>query len=123
MINIKELLSRNAIEFRPEALETLNRPGVYMFVRDDRALYIGASDAVVGRALARNHHKRKVFKDALKGASLIIFPCQSLADARELEDRLIHELRPEHNQRGGWKQIAKILGYATAGTAATAYKR
>jgi hypothetical protein len=50
-------MSGSAIEFKLDALETIQGPGVYMYCVGDEALYIGSSRKVIGRALARNHHR------------------------------------------------------------------
>ena len=102
----EHMVSPQAIEFSPEALQTLRSPGVYMYVREDKAIYVGASSSAIGRALARNHHRRK---DLLVGTSLLLFPCKSAAEARQLEDKFIADLQPELNQRGGIKQLAQKL--------------
>jgi hypothetical protein len=109
----------NAIEFDVAALEILRSPGVYIYVKDDRAIYIGASRSMIGRALARNHHRRK---DLLAGASLLLFPCKDLHEARRLEEQMIGELRPVCNERGGWKHAADLLG-VTYHTVCNTYKQ
>lgn len=108
-----------AIEFNSEALSILRGPGVYLYVKEDRAIYVGCSRSAVGRALSRNHHKRM---ELLKGTSLLIFPCKTQTAAQQLEEKLIFDLRPIGNERGGWKEFARILGYASTGTARHAYK-
>jgi hypothetical protein len=97
----------------------LRGPGVYMYVRDDQAIYVGASTSAIGRCLARNHHRKQ---ELLAGTSLLLFPCKDRKSARELEDWLIFELKPILNKRGGWKQLARLMGYSRAGAAAHAYK-
>lgn len=119
-MDIKEFLSqKNALEFDASALAVLRGPGVYMYVRDDKAIYVGGSSSAIGRCLARNHHRKN---DLLLGTSLIVMPCKDRKSARELEDWLIFELKPLCNQRGGWKQFANLLGYSSLSSAASAYK-
>lgn len=105
-------------------LASLNGPGVYMYVRDDRAIYIGSSKSVIGRPLARNHHKRKQFREHLEGASLLIFPTVSFDRAKQLEAEMCATLKPILNQRNAKmtpaKQLASLLGI-TPHAAASAY--
>jgi hypothetical protein len=116
----KKLVCGQAMEFGAEALRYLNGPGVYMYIRDDKALYVGSSRSLMGRAGSRKHDKRGVF--IYDATSLIMFPTRTHADALKLEDQLIFELRPEHNKRGGWNQVFEQLGYATRDAASSAYK-
>ena len=100
------LTKREAIEFTNEGLATLRSSGVYMYVRADEAIYIGAAKKVLGRALARNHHK---LPELLTGTSLILFPCKTYEEAKELEKQLISELNPMYNERNGKMTIAERL--------------
>src|SRR5467141_351669 len=106
------LSQRNALEFSVDALTVLRGPGVYLYVRDDKAIYVGGSRSAIGRCLARNHHRKQ---ELLIGTSLIIFPCKDHKSAKELEDWLIFELKPLCNERGGWKQLAIRLGVTLRG--------
>ena len=102
---------QQAIEFKLDSLEVLRGPGVYMYCVEDKAIYIGASRKVVGRILARNHHRSAELSAA---TSLIVFPCMTWKEATELESKLIADLRPELNMRNGKyyraKQIAEQFG-------------
>lgn len=100
------LTNRKAIEFGNQGLKTLRSAGVYMYVLDDQAIYIGAAQKVLGRALARNHHR---LPELLRGTSLILFPCDTYTEAKELEKELITDLNPVYNQRNGKMTIAKRL--------------
>lgn len=116
-MDLKQFLSQStAIEFKPADLAILRGPGVYMYVLEDKAVYVGGSRSAVGRSLARNHHRKS---ELLLGTSLIIFPCKDHAAAKELEDWLIFELKPALNRRGGWKQLAKALGISRSATKIT----
>lgn len=116
-MNAKKFLSHSsAIEFNAESLAILRGPGVYMYVREDKAIYIGASRSAIGRCLARNHHKKQ---HLLAGTSLLIFPCKDHTAAKELEDWLIFDLKPIGNKRGGWQQLANALGMTRSGTTQT----
>jgi predicted GIY-YIG superfamily endonuclease len=103
---------RKAIEFDANGLQILNNPGVYIYTKDDRAIYVGSSDCVIGRALAANHHKRKEFKQILNGASLLIFPCDTAKQALELEKIITAELQPILNERNllPADELAQALG-------------
>ena len=106
-----------AIEFSNEALNTLRSPGVYMYVLEDRAIYIGASEKMLGRALARNHHK---LPELLTAASLILFPCATYEEAKRLEKEAISQLKPMYNERNGKMTIAKRLAQQLGITPAAA---
>jgi hypothetical protein len=71
--------------------------GAYMYCVGDKALYIGASRKVVGRILARNHH----VKGLEVATSLLVFPCKTWQEAKDLESCLCAECRPELNMRNG----------------------
>ena len=100
-----------AIEFDAKGLQILRGPGVYMYVQNDRAIYIGSSESVIGRALARNHHKRFDFAK-IPGLSLLIFPCDSAQQAYELELKFTARLKPLLNERNlqDINQLAQYLG-------------
>jgi hypothetical protein len=100
------LTNRKAIEFSGDSLAILRSAGVYMYVREDRAIYIGAAKKVLGRALARNHHK---LSELFSGTSLILFPCDTYEEAKQLEAELISDLKPEYNERNGKMTIAKRI--------------
>jgi hypothetical protein len=104
-------------------LASLNGPGVYMYVRTDRAVYIGSSKQAIGRAFARNHHKRKQLREALEGASLLIFPTISYERAKQLEAEMCAALEPELNERNAKmtpaKQLASLLGITPQAAAFT----
>jgi excinuclease UvrABC nuclease subunit len=100
------LTKRKAIEFDSSSLAILRSPGVYMYVRNDEAIYVGAAHKVLGRALARNHHKRA---GLLIGTSLILFPCDTYEEAKQLEKELITDLKPVKNQRNGKTLVAQHL--------------
>jgi excinuclease UvrABC nuclease subunit len=92
---------------------------VYMFVREDKAIYVGASHEVIGRALAANHHK---IANLLEATSLILFPTTTYQQALNLEENLIADLQPIYNERGGLKRIAQIMGLSPRSLQAT-YKQ
>ena len=97
-LDIKKFSHLQAIEFKTDALDILRGPGVYMFCEGDRALYIGASRKVIGRILARNHHRLKELGSA---TSLLIFPCKEWSETKTLESCLIAECQPILNMRNG----------------------
>ena len=116
---MKFLSHPNALEFDVKAPAILRGCGVYIYIHEDRAVYVGSSSHTVGRCLSRGHHRRE---ELLLGTSLIILPCKDVEAARELEDWLILELRPICNRRGGWAELARLMGFSSQNSIAQVYK-
>ena len=88
-----------------------------MYVAEDgTALYIGSSKMLLWRALRKDHetaHAREESK------SCLFIPCKSIALARQLEQKLIFDLAPKHNKRGGMNQLAEAMGMSGQSAAFT----
>lgn len=70
----------------------LGGPGVYIFEKDGKALYVGMSRSnVFGRAASPIHHRVAARSTA---DTVIIYRCDSPQEAIDLESKLIWELRP-----------------------------
>jgi hypothetical protein len=86
----------------------LKRPALYVWLRGDTILYVG-----IGRMGARRifsvHHR---LNDVLPGDQIILWPMESLADAKEAEAIILESTRPRFNKRGryGVRAVAKLLG-------------
>lgn len=102
-------LKTNAIAFNAESLALLTGPGVYMYLVNNKAIYVGSAKSLAGRSMSRGHHQRKNVSIA---NSLMLFPCDTHAEALELEMQMISDLRPRFNGRGFKKVRAKKLAKA-----------
>jgi hypothetical protein len=100
---------RKAIEIGQEGLDILRRPGVYMYVQDDKAIYVGSARKLGERAIGKGHHKAT---DITKAQSLIMFPCRNYQEAYDLEQRLINDLSPRLNNRNPLQidRLKELLG-------------
>lgn len=77
----------------------LTQPIVYVLRSGAGAvLYVGASARGLTRVLDQTHHAIGSLEPADR---FDIYRCVSIADALDLERRLIRELKPERNQRAG----------------------
>ena len=72
-------------------------PIVYIFIRDDKPIYIGLSKHGLARALHGGHHLRK--KINFKTYTLTAISCSTEKIAFELETNLIGILNPKLNKR------------------------
>ena len=117
-MTIEEFKGMQAIEFTLPSLSILMGPGAYVYCVGDTAIYVGSSKKVANRMFARNHDKREEFKRA---TSVLILPCETWADAEELESELTATLQPELNIRNmrvpRAKSLAKLLGNGLQATA------
>jgi hypothetical protein len=102
----KYVAGAECVELTAKQLRILARPGVYVFLTaENTALYVGSSTAF----LKRISHTDHPCADAAS-SSVIFLPCKSIQDARKLEQRLIFDLKPVLNQRGGASVLAESLG-------------
>jgi hypothetical protein len=83
--------------FSNAQLDSLTRPCVYQFMKDGKPLYIGSSANGLLRFAGNGHHKASVRRRA---DEIRVIWMSTESEARELEKRLIGELRPPCNGRG-----------------------
>ncbi len=88
-----------AIEFTGDVWRSLCKPCVYVASNETEVLYVGLSDRGLSRPFSPDHHKLKASpcRDAV--ASLKVYPCKTLGDARKAERILIAALNPKWNDR------------------------
>ena len=109
-MNIRHhLASQTAIELTRQQADILAGPGVYLYLRGDTALYVGSSKQLGWRSFKRC---RKAETARQTCDTILMLPCLSHASALALEEQLIGDLRPQYNQRGGFKEIKRLLGCA-----------
>jgi hypothetical protein len=112
MSEIRDYVAGNeCVEMAPAQLEKMRAPGVYLYLSDDGStIYVGSSYNMLWRA-AREDHEHAKARSASK--SILFIPCKTLNDARALEQKLILELRPALNKRGGMRLLAHRLGLSS----------
>jgi len=106
-MNLETFTSKKAIEIDSASLAVLRGPGVYMYVKDDLAIYVGSAHHLACRCFGKQHHK---LSEIQTGTSVLMFPCETYEQARQLEDELILDLRPRFNGRSGRASFAKLMG-------------
>jgi len=84
--------------FTGREFRNLMRPLVYIFLRDDRILYVGVSSHGLKRALEAGHQQKEARSicDEVR-----ILTCDSLEDALKLEVALIRQFQPALNVAPG----------------------
>ena len=111
---VKRLAPGGGVEFSGATFRQLIGPGVYVWLRGDEALYVGASRTAFARAADRRHHKIKLGKDVADADSVLFYPCGTLGAALNLERELISSLRPRYNDHSLYHRMAALLGYKHA---------
>jgi hypothetical protein len=109
------LAPKGGVEFSGAVFHQLIGPGVYVWLRGDEALYVGASRTAFSRAASPRHHRIRLGKDVAYGDSVLFYSCATMADALELEAALIQALRPRFNHNGRWGSISTRLGFTRVG--------
>ena len=105
------LAPHGGMEFTGAVFKQLIGPGVYVWLRGDEVRYIGASRSAVWRAGSPQHHRIALGKEVAHEDSMLFYPCETLANALELESELIQALRPRLNHNGLWHRVSARLGY------------
>jgi excinuclease UvrABC nuclease subunit len=92
------------MNFSSEDLKSLSGFGVYLFSKDNKIIYIGATVHGLGRCLAPNHRVASLFKEGL--VTLDFVPLDSREEAFALEEQLIEDHQPELNrtQKDGYRR-------------------
>lgn len=77
----------------------LNKPGVYLLKCGDVILYIGSSANLALRPVKRDSGHKSRWAAILRSDNSELIPCESLTKARQLEEQLIIQHRPQFNLR------------------------
>ena len=105
-------LAGPGIEFPAVTMRELLGPIVYVWVRGDRALYVGMSTRGISRL---GGHHRLVLTQIEETDALLVYPCQSAKYARTLEETLIRALCPSLNKQGTRRRdLMHALGLSRA---------
>lgn len=106
---VAELVVSDAgMSFPMNDLRLLDGPVVYAYMLDGVPLYVGSSVDGLKRVCSVRHHRVKVRGEA---DECRIWPCLSVAAARELEGILIEKLKPQYNERlPGRRGAGMLLG-------------
>lgn len=78
----------------------LSGPGCYAFMRGKQFLYIGSTSNLEERPLkkVRKGHENR-YTAILQATHTKLFPCATLAKAKQMEELLIREHKPQFNLR------------------------
>ena len=111
MKSLDELGVTEGLEFSGENYRLLCGPGVYLFMSETEALYVGMSKSVIARPFTFSHWKaRKAQREATR---FIIYPCRTVGDALDLETMFIERLHPKYNTKQKVAMVCRRLGIAT----------
>lgn len=93
---ISRLCKKREYRFNKANLANLLSPCVYVYLRENEALYVGMSKQGLLRALS--FKENKYWMDLPKEADeLLVFPVDDEKTAREAERMFIQELQPKYN--------------------------
>lgn len=95
-------------QFKGNDFRDLCKPGVYIFMKNGKPLYVGMSDALIHRAAAKNH--RQAVRSRAECDKVLLYPCLSIAAAKQLETLLISRLHPPSNENSKRTLLRKSLG-------------
>ncbi len=76
-----------------------NKPGVYVFWRDDERLYIGCTANLAHRPIKRDKGHVSRWSAILQATRTELIPCESITKAKQLEEQLVRKHRPIFNIR------------------------
>lgn len=99
---MEELISKLIIQdsgqsFNGNDFRSLKNPGVYVFLKGSKPLYVGMSKCVLQRIGFANHLQAARAIDECD--KVLIYTCKSVPKARRLERILIARLQPAYNHR------------------------
>lgn len=95
-------------QFTGDDFRSLREPGVYIFMREGKALYVGKATRLLGRIGARHHQAEAIYLCD----QVLLYPCKSDSAALRLEELLITKLRPRFNAQKLNNSIKQRLGLA-----------
>lgn len=86
----------NSLKIDGTTIQVLQKPVVYIWMRGEECLYIGASRLGISRALSIKHHVIGV-KDHIQSTDTMHLYHVSEREINKLELELINMLRPRYN--------------------------
>jgi hypothetical protein len=98
----------SGVEFQGIDVRSWHTSCVYMYLKDGAATYVGSSKNGMMRVLCPYHKQAK--ESRLECDKLIVWFCESVADARQSERLLIVCVKPKHNERLKSFTDKQILG-------------
>lgn len=101
---LEELVMPNGGQrFTGSDFRALRLPGVYLFMKEKAALYVGMASCLLQRAGSKQHAQAD--QAIAECDEVLFYPCQSIDAAVELERLLIWKLKPDfnHNSKTGRK--------------------
>lgn len=99
------VIENSGQEFNGNDFKALLGPGVYVFMKEDRPIYVGMGRSLLGRCSGLGHHKAHTARKECD--KVLLFPCIHLEAAHKLETILIGRFQPQYN-------LAKKLHIANA---------
>lgn len=112
------------LRFQGSDFSVLSGPLVYLaLAADDSPLYVGMSRGGIGRLFSRSHHAWND-NDINQIAYFLVYPVETLREARALEDCLIHDLKPRWNKRQllDFPVLSHRLGMSVKGVRVLAHR-
>lgn len=97
----------SGVRFAGKELRRMMKPCVYLFVKNDMALYVGMSRDGLGRPFGRGHAKAR--QCMIECDELLIYYCHSVDDAEKCETILIGTLQPKYNGRKKLMADSKLI--------------
>lgn len=91
-----EIVNHRGLHIEANTFRTVTGPGVYVFQRGERVLYVGKGNNVLHRASDNWHHKRDKFWEEFDSVTFIPSPSEEAASAAECE--LIRLFEPTYNE-------------------------
>lgn len=110
------IIPDSGVRFAGQELKRLSKPCVYLFIKNDLALYVGMSKNGLARPFSVGHGAAKRCMDDCD--ELLVYYCHSVEAAVECETILIDLFKPKYNKRkkisGSIKAIQDSLGMSEA---------
>jgi hypothetical protein len=94
---LRYIVPKSGIRFDGRELRRLDGPCVYIFVKDDLALYVGMSSRGLQRSIGKGHSVAEKCKQECD--ELLVYYCHSIEAASECEGILIKLFSPKYNMR------------------------
>jgi hypothetical protein len=102
------IIPQSGTKFNGDDFRQLCGPQVYLFMKDNKPLYIGMTGDGLARCGSRGHKQATVARDECD--EVMIYPCISRQHAERLETLLIWHLQPAYNKRKKSAYIQAMLG-------------
>ena len=106
----QHVVSESGAEFKGEDARAWTRPVVYVFLLNQKALYVGMSKNGAGRIFDPKHSQ--AIRARAECDKVMMWVCRSRHDAIRAEHMLIHYLRPAYNKNAKTAYINRRMRLA-----------